>query len=262
MQVNWIKINCTLPTNPKVVTLASRWNVTRVTVLGQLCLFWILVDQHSEGGKLKNLDKKALDFLMELEGFAEGMEAVGWLKQVGETEWEIVGYEAHNGPAAKSRALAAARKKKERHGAVTKERDQNRIEENRIYTPKSPNGEKEKKGNKNLKALDPLHVRIIRCITPRSKCERPRDSAELRAWQKVKGHVTEADVVALEAFYGMAKGAECDATWRRKNGVTALLNQLTEQVELAREFAAGGARVKTDRVMADLSNRYEGEGAL
>lgn len=250
MKSNWIKLNVSLPTNPKVVTLASRWNVTRVTVLGQLCLFWILVDQHSEGETLKHLDEKALDLLMEMEGFAEGMQAVGWLKKLKDDEWEVVGYEKHNGPVAKARAQAAARKKKQRHGVVTPERDQNRIEEN-IYTPISPKGKKVKK--EQLK-LHPLHVRLVRCIRPNSKCDKPRDVAELRAWKRVADRVGEAEVALLESFYALPKARECDATWRRKTGVTALLNQFTEQVELARECEGGG--VKTDLVMADLAARY------
>ena len=101
-----------------------------------------------------------------------------------------------------------------------------------------------KKGNTQIDSmsvdLDDLHCRIIRCITPHSKCDTARDDSEMRAWRKVKGRVKADDVEVIEQFYRAGKSEQCDPTWKRKTGVTQLLNQWTEQVELAREFATAG----------------------
>ena len=84
--------------------------------------------------------------------------------------------------------------------------------------------------------LNPLHVRLIRCITPNAKCNTPRDEAEMRAWNKVKSWVKEKHVETIEQFYKAKKSENADETWKRKHGVSALLNQFGEQIDLADSF--------------------------
>ena len=85
-------------------------------------------------------------------------------------------------------------------------------------------------------SLKPLHCRLIRCITPNSKCNSGRDGAEMRAWEKVEKWLMEKDVETIEKFYKVKKSEEFDETWKRKHGVSALLNQLREQIDLAESY--------------------------
>ena len=80
--------------------------------------------------------------------------------------------------------------------------------------------------------------RIIRCITPSSKLDTPRDKAEVRAWENAKSMITSEDVEIVERFYRLKKSPNQDFTWNRKSGVAALLNQWTSQVEYAKSMKA------------------------
>jgi len=62
----------------------------------------------------------------------------------------------------------------------------------------------------------------------------------MAAFRKVKANITDADVALVEDFYKQPKSTECDQTWNRKSGVTQLLNQWTQQVDLARAFKGSG----------------------
>lgn len=78
-----------------------------------------------------------------------------------------------------------------------------------------------------------LYKRIIRCITPNCRFDTPRDSKELKAWNNAKSKITSKDIELMQWFYGLPKSEESDPTWSRKQGVAALLNQWTSQVNYA-----------------------------
>lgn len=128
-----------LRTNPKVVTLASRLSVTRVTVLGALCHAWMLADEHAdEDGAIPHLDLDGLDTLVEVPGMGKAMVDVGWLT-VTDKGLEFPNYLEHNGSTAKERAQAQKRQTKKRASRktvtpVTQDRDESvtREEKRRI----------------------------------------------------------------------------------------------------------------------------------
>jgi len=91
-------------------------------------------------------------------------------------------------------------------------------------------------GEKKENEMNPFRARLIRCITPNSKCSLPRDPSEDRAWEKVEKWVTQDQVRSIEVFYAADKSPEGDETWKRKHGTTALFNQLREQIDLAESF--------------------------
>lgn len=84
--------------------------------------------------------------------------------------------------------------------------------------------------------LDSLHARLIQVFTPNFKTSIPRPSSEMREWKKVKSWITESDVREIERFYKIPKSKNCDATWKQKSGVTQMLREFAEQIDIARQF--------------------------
>lgn len=128
--MSWIKLRNDLRTHPKVVTLMSRMGVTMSHTIGLLSHCWMMADEHcDENGRIKG-SKQVIDVLVEMPGFGDALESVGWLI-TGESDsgpWmQFVNYQEHNGSTSKSRAQAQKRKQEERsrkcHGDVTQVRD-------------------------------------------------------------------------------------------------------------------------------------------
>jgi len=128
--MSWIKLRNDLRTHPKVVTLMSRMSVTMSHTIGLLSHCWMMADEHAdENGRIKGT-KDVVDVLVEMPGFADALESVGWLT-IGEDEsgpWlQFVNYKQHNGTTSKTRAAAQARKQQQRSRTavtnVTHERD-------------------------------------------------------------------------------------------------------------------------------------------
>lgn len=272
MAGDWIKFEMATLDKPEVIMMAELLDIEQDAVIGKLLRFWSWGDMQSQNGHALNVTKKFLDRLVYCEGFTDSLLEVGWLAKA-DGNFQIPNFERHNGKSAKKRALTAERKRLSRLlGDQTKDksvtdvpeesrskrdksvtREEKRREE--YITPISPKGESKK--NAQGMDLDPLRVRIIRCITPHSGCARERDGAEDRAWKKISGRVRAEDVEVVERLYGLEKSGECDATWKRKTGVTQLMNQWTEQVELAREFLL--AQEASGDPFSNLKERYTPE---
>ncbi len=118
MADEWIKVRTSISIHPHVVTLASRCNVTRVTVIGALVAVWSMADTHSEDGLMRSMALSDIDAMVEIPGFAECLESVGWLKTSGDGVL-LPRYTEHNGPTAKKRCQDAKRQSRKRHGPVT-----------------------------------------------------------------------------------------------------------------------------------------------
>ena len=151
--MTWIKLNASLRTNPKLLTLASRLGVTPVTAMGAICHAWMIADEHAdESGALPHMEPGALDSLIGIDGLAETMRSVGWLEVSGDGLL-FPDYQQHNGTTAKSRAQAQKRQMRcrQRHAAASKQvvtppRDEGvtREEESRVEKNRE-----EKKGETN-----------------------------------------------------------------------------------------------------------------
>ncbi|MGB1814651.1 MAG: hypothetical protein ACPHJ3_04795 [Rubripirellula sp.] len=149
--MSWIMLRNELRTHPKVVTLMSRMSVTMSHTIGLLSHAWMMADEHADENGVIHASKQTIDVLVEMPGFADEMESVGWLKSwVDEDgEWtQFVDYQQHNGSTSKSRAQGNKRKQKQRkracHGDVTQVRDTSvtREEKSTLYdnppTPLTP----------------------------------------------------------------------------------------------------------------------------
>lgn len=245
MAGDWIKFEMVTPDKPEVFQMAEALAIDPDAVVGKLLRVWSWFDQHSQTGNASVTVIALLDRQTGVAGFCSAMESVGWMAR-DENGLFLPHFDRHNGKTAKNRALtnrrvAASRKRNAKcNGAgnaapVTKlvTREEKRREESN--TPIVPKGTVGKSAEKSVQ-LHPLHCRIIRIFTPKSKCDRPRDAAEARAWNRAKGHITEGDVELVEWFYALSKSEQCDATWNRKTAITQLLNQWTGQRDMAADY--------------------------
>ncbi|NLS97427.1 MAG: hypothetical protein GXX96_35250 [Planctomycetaceae bacterium] len=198
MSGDWIKMRCNLSSHPKVVKLASRLSVTRVTVIGALHAVWTVADQHATENGLLEMDAESLDVFAETPGFCRELEAVGWL-EIGADFVKFPDYCEHNGTTAKTRASAQKRQRKSRRGVtpVTVDRDASvtREEERREEVSKTPSesfcSEPSPNGSK-LKA-EPVVL------------EFPTVGTGAKTWHLTQSKVDEYS----EAFPGLDIVAEC-----------------------------------------------------
>ena len=230
--MSWLKFETTTPDKVEVFELARILGLDPDAVVGKLLRVWAWFDQHTEDGSANVSGILLLDRLAGVAGFCDAMAQVDWLI-IEDDAIGLPNFDRHNGHSAKNRLLSAERKRRERDNVAAKSRlnrdksvtrEEKRREEKNIPTTPSTEGDAE--------SIDPLHRRLILCILSRVSGKK-RPGAERKAWDKVKGTVTERDVKTLEEFYALPKSKEHDNTWHKKNGVAALLNQLTEQVEYA-----------------------------
>lgn len=114
MSDDWIKMRVNLHSHPKVVRIVSAvcpQNVrnaigpiaTRCMIVGALHAAWTLFDTHSTDGGLDGYGRSDLDQAVGITGFAEAMEAVGWLIVDGNC-LRMRDFDSHNGKGAKRRA--------------------------------------------------------------------------------------------------------------------------------------------------------------
>lgn len=134
MAGDWIKMNKSLPRDPRVVRISSALKADRLRTVGGLLSAWCLADELTEDGNLDAYTPELLDELVGLPGLARAMESVGWLV-IGDGFLEFPRFDEHNGKSAKRRAQDAIRKSSAReadkcpHDKRTKSGPEKRREE-------------------------------------------------------------------------------------------------------------------------------------
>lgn len=114
MAGDWIKMRSDLRRHPKVVRMASALDADKFRVIGGLHAVWSLFDEQTEDGLLEGYSPKALDDEIAWPGFADAMQAIGWLEYDEEYGLFAPEFDEHNGQSAKRRAQETKRKRKER----------------------------------------------------------------------------------------------------------------------------------------------------
>jgi hypothetical protein len=109
MAGDWIKMNKSLPRDPRVVRISSALKADRLRTIGGLLSAWCLADEQTEDGKLDGYTPELLDELVGMNGIARAMASVGWLV-IGPDFLEFPRFEEHNGQSAKRRAQDSTRK--------------------------------------------------------------------------------------------------------------------------------------------------------
>jgi hypothetical protein len=167
MAGDWIKIRTCLFTHPKVMRIAKHCGWTEEVVVGWLAKVWSWADSATESG---HVDSVTHDDVSRVTGapqkFLASMQSVGWLVQ-DSTGIVFPDYEEHMGKCAKSRVLAANRKKKQRDSLSRSQRDKSvtREEKNR-----------EEKSNKKSKPKEIRETRPASIDDVRAYCEERRKS--------------------------------------------------------------------------------------
>ena len=124
MAGDWLKIRHDLPDDPAVIGIASRLGVSENEVVGALVRVWSWFDRQSHDGHAESVTTAWLDRAGCLTGLATAMAAEGWLQvedPQGGLGLSLPNWERHCSESAKSRALAAERKRRQRSGSVTQE---------------------------------------------------------------------------------------------------------------------------------------------
>jgi hypothetical protein len=109
MAGDWIKMRKNLPTDPRVVRIASALDADRLRTLGALFVAWCIFDEHSADGTLVGYTPETLDELVGLPGLSAAMASVGWL-DIQSQGIVAPRFTDHNGSSARRRAMEASRK--------------------------------------------------------------------------------------------------------------------------------------------------------
>ncbi len=112
MRRPWIKIETATPDKPEICAIATRLRIDTDSVVGKLVRLWSWAEVNRVEGNDIGVTKEFIDKLVGRKGFAEALEASGWLKAHGEA-LQFPNFERHNGNASKIRGQTA--KRVERH---------------------------------------------------------------------------------------------------------------------------------------------------
>lgn len=154
----WIKMRVDLATDPAVIGMAAELDVSEFEVVGMLHHLWSWADIQSRDGHAPGVTTKWINRYVQCDGFAERMQAVGWL-EIDHDGIRFPKFDRHNGESAKKRGLATNRKQAQRSKDVTKvtpeegqtsrtQRDKNATREDEdknkdigvVVTPQPPTG--------------------------------------------------------------------------------------------------------------------------
>lgn len=111
MAGDWIKMRTNLDTNPKVIQLATEFEVSELTIVGALWKLWSWADSHSIDGNAIVVTHVTLDRFTGITGFADMLRKVGWLEGR-DGALCFPRFAEHNGQTAKKRAETKDRVRK------------------------------------------------------------------------------------------------------------------------------------------------------
>jgi hypothetical protein len=111
MSGDWIKMEKSLWSDPKVVRIMSACKADKCPVLGALFHLWSIADTHTTDGFLSGYTPEILDIDVNIEGFSYAVASVSWLI-INENGLQVPDdFKEHMGRSAKRRAKDAKRKK-------------------------------------------------------------------------------------------------------------------------------------------------------
>lgn len=112
MRRPWIKIETATPDKPEICAIATRLRIDTDSVVGKLVRLWSWAEVNRVDGNDIGVTKEFIDKLVGRKGFADALEAAGWLFATDEA-LQFTNFERHNGNASKIRGQTA--KRVERH---------------------------------------------------------------------------------------------------------------------------------------------------
>ena len=111
--MNWIPINTTLPTSPKIVILASLIKCKRREAFGLVVEFFCWLDANFFDGNTR-MTAKQLNQLFDKKGFAEAMCEIGWGRIDEKGHYIVQDFDAYNGKSTKRRLKDTEKKRNQR----------------------------------------------------------------------------------------------------------------------------------------------------
>lgn len=115
MAGDWIKVEKELNDKPEVRRMARALHLSRFDIVGRLVSVWSWADSHSFTGSGMDISEEDIDDIADLNGFADALRQVGWLKGRA-ASLEFPNFGRHNGQSAKRRAMESERKRLGRMG--------------------------------------------------------------------------------------------------------------------------------------------------
>lgn len=109
MAGDWIKMQKSLPRDPRVVRISSALKADRLRIVGGLLSAWCLFDEQTEDGMLPGYTPELMDEIVGFPGLALAMSSVNWL-EIGDGFLAVPRFDEHNGQSAKRRAQDSLRK--------------------------------------------------------------------------------------------------------------------------------------------------------
>lgn len=115
MAGDWIKMQCSLHDNPKVIRVARDVGLDRYAVLGRLQRLWSWASTHTLDGNLPGMSLRDIDSMLECEGFARALVTVSWVEEVPSPGGlRLPRWDEHNTSSAKMRAMEQRKKQRQR----------------------------------------------------------------------------------------------------------------------------------------------------
>lgn len=115
--MDWIKINTTLPREPKVMRLAAMLGCSRLEALGVAVEWLCWLDGISADG-CTGMSAELVNSLFAQPRLVDALCAIGWAHIDDSACVVAANYSTHNGESAKKRTLAAEKKRKQREKAA------------------------------------------------------------------------------------------------------------------------------------------------
>jgi hypothetical protein len=253
MAGDWIKMQKSLPRDPRVVRISSALKADRLRTVGGLLSAWCLFDEQTEDGILEGYTAELMDDIVGFQGLARAMESVGWL-EIGDGFLVVPRFEEHNGQSAKRRAQDSNRKMSARkedkcpQTKRTKSGPEKRREEKSNVPPNPQGGKAERKDNL---PTTPQSIRISELF--HRKPSTKWSDKEIASLRKIpRESLEELETVCR---YTEAERLKGDAG-RHRRDLATFLNNYTGELDRARGVPINGhgqQRTKRELTGADLS---------
>lgn len=111
--MNWIHVNTTLPTSPKILILAELLKCKRRETFGLIIEFFCWVDANFSNGNT-HLTPKQINKLFDQKKFAESLCEIGWGSIDENGHYVVQDFDSYNGKNAKRRIQDVEKKRKKR----------------------------------------------------------------------------------------------------------------------------------------------------
>lgn len=200
MAGDWIKMRSDLRRHPKVVRMASALDADKLRVIGGLHAVWSLFDEQTEDGLLEGYSPQALDDEIAWPGFADAMQAIGWLEYDPEYGLCAPEFDEHNGQSAKRRAQETKRKRKERSEEKDAQ-DDGQMSASHADKKRTKSGLDKREESSSLRSEDTVEFELAWQAYPKRPGASKADS--LKAWRARR----KAGVAADEILAGVQRYA-------------------------------------------------------